>query len=154
MFTGLISFLGGSVFRAIWGEASNWITKYQDNKHELAAMELQSKLDDKSHARELERLKTVSELGIKEIHVKSEAELQSKDADAFIIAQQSIFQKSGSIFVDAWNSSIRPLCATTALILWWLCLYNQNFNLTEWDKELVSVILGFYFAHRVYASRK
>lgn len=154
MFTGLISFLGGSVFRAVWGEASNWITKYQDNKHELSAMELQAKLDDKAHARELARLKTVSELGIKEIHVKSEAELESKDADSFIVAQQSLFQKSGSVFIDAWNSSIRPMCATTALLLWWLCLYTQNFTLTEWDRELVSVILGFYFANRVLQNRK
>ena len=56
-------------------------------------------------------------------------------------------------YIDAWNGAIRPACASTALLVWWFCLYTQGFVLTEWDKELVGVILGFYFAHRVFSSR-
>jgi len=153
MLSGLFSFLGGSIFRAIWGEASSWITKYQDHKHELATMQLQAQLDDKTHKREMDRLKLSSELNIKQIEVKSEAEIEAKDADAFIAAMSTLNQKSGNMFVDAWNSSIRPACATTALLIWWFCLYTQNFVLTEWDRELVGVILGFYFAHRVYSKK-
>ena len=65
----------------------------------------------------------------------------------------NLLQILNQVNIDAWNGAIRPACATTALLVWWFCLYEQGFLLTEWDKELVGVILGFYFAHRVFTSR-
>lgn len=154
MFSALFSFLGGSVFRMIWGEVSEFINKSQDHKHEMEALRLQSELEDKKALQELERMRVASELGIKELEVKTNAEIEGKDADAFIAAMATVNVKTGNWFIDAWNGSIRPAAATTALLLWWFCLYTQGFVLTEWDKELVGVILGFYFAHRVFSSRK
>lgn len=154
MFSALFSFLGGSVFRMIWGEVSEFVNKSQDHKHEMEALRLQAELEDKKALQELERMRVASELGIKELEVKTNAEIESKDADAFIAAMATVNVKTGNWFIDAWNGSIRPAAATTALLLWWFCLYTQGFVLTEWDKELVGVILGFYFAHRVFSSRK
>lgn len=154
MFSALFSFLGGSVFRMIWGEVSEFVNKSQDHKHEMEALRLQSELEDKKALQELERMRVASELGIKELEVKTNAEIEAKDADAFIAAMATVNVKTGNWFIDAWNGSIRPAAATTALLLWWFCLYTQGFVLTEWDKELVGVILGFYFAHRVFSSRK
>lgn len=154
MFSALFSFLGGSVFRMIWGEVSEFINKREDHKNEMEALRLQAELEDRKAAQELERLRVASELGIKELEVKSNAEIEAKDADAFIAAMATVNVKTGNWFIDAWNGSIRPAAATTALLLWWFCLYTQGFVLTEWDKELVGVILGFYFAHRVFTSRK
>jgi hypothetical protein len=149
----LVSFLGGSIFRMIWGEVSSVYTKSQDHKIELEAMKLQDTLDANKSTRDLERLKTLSDLGIKELTIKSDADLQLKDADAFISAMATINVSTGINWVDAWNGIIRPCAATTAIAIWWLCLYTQNFVLTEWDKELVGVILGFYFAHRVFTKK-
>ncbi len=154
MFSALFSFLGGSVFRMIWGEVSEFVNKRQDHKHEMEAMRLQSELETMKAEQELQRLRVASELGIKELEVKTNAEIEAKDADAFIAAMATVNVKTGNWFIDAWNGSIRPAAATTALLLWWFCLYTQGFVLTEWDKELVGVILGFYFAHRVFSSRK
>lgn len=154
MFSALFSFLGGSVFRMIWGEVSEFINKREDHKNEMEALRLQAELEDRKAAQELERLRVASELGIKELEVKTNAEIEAKDADAFIAAMATVNVKTGNWFIDAWNGSIRPAAATTALLLWWFCLYTQGFVLTEWDKELVGVILGFYFAHRVFTSRK
>lgn len=154
MFSALFSFLGGSVFRMIWGEVSEFVNKSQDHKHEMEALRLQSELEDKKALQELERMRVASELGIKELEVKTNAEIEGKDADAFIAAMATVNVKTGNWVIDAWNGSIRPAAATTALLLWWFCLYTQGFVLTEWDKELVGVILGFYFAHRVFSSRK
>lgn len=154
MFSALFSFLGGSVFRAVWGEVANWVSKSQDHKHEIEAMKLQGELDDKTHAREIERLRTASELQVKTIQVQSEADIEKIDAETFGIGVQSLNARTGVVFVDAWNGIIRPLAATTALVIWWFCLYTQGFILSEWDKELVGVILGFYFAHRVFTSKK
>lgn len=149
----LFSFLGGSIFRAIWGEVASAFAKYQDHKNEIESMRMQAELEAGRHSRDLERLKVVSDLGIKEIEVQSDAVIEAKEADAFIEAMKTINVKSGVSWVDGWNSSIRPAAATTALLLWWFCLYGNGFALTEWDKELVGVILGFYFASRVLTSR-
>ncbi|CAB4240782.1 hypothetical protein UFOVP22_4 [uncultured Caudovirales phage] len=150
----LFSFLGGSVFRMVWGEVSNAYTKYQDHKQEIISIELQDKVEGNRADRELLRLKTLSELGIKQIEVQSDADLSLKDADSFVEAMKTINVKTGIQWVDAWNGIIRPSAATTAIAIWWLCLYTQSFVLTEWDKELVGVILGFYFAHRVFINKK
>lgn len=154
MFSALFSFLGGSVFRAVWGEVSNWVSKSQDHKHELAAMTLQADIDDKAHAREMERLRTASELNIKVIEAQNVADTSVIDAETFGTAIQGLNSRTGIMFVDTWNGIIRPASATTALLIWWFCLYTQGFILSEWDKELVGVILGFYFAHRVFTSKK
>lgn len=154
MFSALFSFLGGSVFRMIWGEVSEYINKRQDHKHEVEFMQIQMQMDERRAEIEFQRMKTASDLGIKEIEAKSDAEVEAKDADAFIAAMATVTAKTGNWFIDGWNGCIRPAAATTALLLWWFCLYTQGFILTEWDKELVGVILGFYFAHRVFASRR
>jgi hypothetical protein len=153
MFSALFSFLGGSVFRMIWGEVSAAWTKHQDHKHELEALKLQADLEKAKHDQEMERLKVSSELHIKEVEVIADAEVEKLDAEAFIVAQKTLNQPTGNKIIDAWNGAIRPAAASTALLIWWFCLYTQGFVLTEWDKELVGVILGFYFAHRVFTSR-
>lgn len=149
----LFSFLGGSVFRMVWGEVSAAFTKNQEHKQEIEAMRVQAELEAGRHQRDLERLKVISDLGIKEIEVKSEAEIEAKDADAFIEAMKTINVKTGIEWVDAWNGVIRPSAATVALLLWVSWLWKSGFVPTDWDKELVGVILGFYFAHRVFTSR-
>lgn len=150
----LFSFLGGSIFRMIWGEVSAAYTKAQDHKIEIEAMKLQDTLDANKSTRELDRLKTLSDLGIKELTIKSDADLQLKDAEAFVASMATINVKTGIQWVDAWNGIIRPSAATTAILIWWFCLYTQGFVLTEWDKELLGVILGFYFAHRNFINKK
>lgn len=153
MFSALFSFLGGSVFRMVWGELSAAWTKHQDHKQEMEAMELQAKLDAARHDQEMDRLKVSAQLNIQQVEVQADADLQKLDADAFVAAMKTVNVQTGIGWVDAWNGMIRPACATTALLIWWFCLYTQGFVLTEWDKELVGVILGFYFAHRVFTSR-
>ena len=153
MFSALFSFLGGSAFRASWGEIAQFVQNKQEHAQELEAMKLQAEIADKTHAQEMEKLRTLSELGIKEIEAKSDGELNLKEADAFIEAMKTMNRKSGIRWVDGWNAAIRPLAATTAIAIWWLCLYQQGFNFTEWDRELMGAILGFYFASRVFSKK-
>ena len=150
----LFSFLGGSVFRMVWGELSQAWTKHQDHNNELESIKAQEVVEAARAERELTKLKLLNDLGIKEIEVKTDAELQLKDADSFLEAMRTVNTPTGIAWVDAWNGIIRPACATTAILIWWFCLYTQGFVLSEWDKELVGVILGFYFAHRVFISKK
>ncbi len=96
-------------------------------------------------------MRLVTELGIKEILVKSEASLEEIDAKSFGEAAAVAIKPIGIRLVDAWNGSIRPAAATIALILWTNALYIQDFHLTSWDMELIGAILGFYFAARTFA---
>ena len=153
MFTALFSFLGGSVFRMIWGEASAFLNKKQDHKHEIEMLKLQAELDDKAHQRTLEAQRVQSELGIKTIEAQSVAAVDKAEADAFGVAVANAFKPTGYSVVDIWNGIIRPCAATIALLLWVLKLMANNFVMDDWDRELGGAVLGFFFADRSLGKR-
>lgn len=153
MFAALFSFLGGSVFRMIWGEISTFLNKRQDHAHEVELMKIQAELDKQAHDRTLETLRLQSELGVKQVQVQAEAAIEKADADAFSIAMANAFKPTGIKFVDAWNGIIRPSYATVGLILWAIKLYAQGFKMDEFDITLFGTIAGFFFADRSLGKR-
>lgn len=153
MFSALFSFLGGSVFRMIWGEVSSFINKKQDHQHELEMLRLQKELDWAAHARQLEILKTQSELGVKTIEVQSAADIAKTDADTFQVAMSNAWKATGVWWVDAWNGAIRPAAATVVLLLWTAKLVAQGFKMDSYDLEISGVVLGFFFADRGLSKR-
>ena len=153
MFSALFSFLGGSVFRMIWGEVSSFIEKRQEHAQEIERMRLQGDIDDREHARNMEALRVQSELGIKEVTVRSAAELNNLDAQGFYDAFKAAEAPSGISWVDGWNKSIRPFCATVCISLWIAALYHQGFTVSAFDMELICTVLGFYFADRTLGKR-
>lgn len=148
MFTALLSFLGGGVFRMLLGEVSAWLTKRQDHRYEIERMKVQGELDASQHSRNLEAIRVQAELGVQTIRVQGEADLARLDAAGFYGAVAEAQKPTGIWLVDLWNGIIRPLCATIAVYLWVLALNAQSWKMGEWDKELVGVILGFYFVSR------
>lgn len=153
MFGALFSFLGGSVFRMIWGEVSNFVTKRQDQAHEVEMLRLQVEMDDRAHAREMENLRLSNELGIKTIEVQKDAAVATAEADAFTEAMKNAWKATGIWWVDAWNGVIRPLAATIVLLLWAAKLTGQGFSMDEWDMDISGVVLGFFFADRSLGKR-
>lgn len=153
MLEALLSFLGGSVFRMIWGEVSAWYNKRQDHAFELERLRLQTEIDDRAHQRNQEALRLQSELGLQMVAAKAEADVATEEAEAFRVAMQNAFKPTGYAFVDIWNGIIRPSAATIALMLWWLKLYGQNWKMDEWDVALVGMVLGFFFADRSLSKR-
>ena len=149
MISALFSFLGGSAFRMIWGQVADYVEKRQNHQHEIEMLELQADMDKVRHSMDIDRLKVSSELGIKEVVIKADAEVDKLDAEAFMQAMKAANQKTGIIFVDAWNGIIRPMAASIAIILWVAALHRVGYVMSEWDKELVAVVLGFFFASRV-----
>ena len=153
MFSALFSFLGGSVFRMVWGEVSTWVTAKQDHAHEIEKMKLQGDIDAKIHEQNMESLRVQSELGIKEVQVRSVADLANMDADGFYSAIKAAEAPSGIQWVDGWNKSIRPLCATICIGLWVLGVWHNNLLIAAFDMELICTVLGFYFADRTLGKR-
>ena len=148
MLSAIISFLGGSAFRMVFGEVSHWITAARDHKREVEMMRVQGELDAAQHQRNMESIKLQAELGVKTIAVQAQADLSKLDADGFYSAVSQAMKPSGIFLVDLWNGIIRPLCATIAIMQWVKALGNQGWIMAAWDMEMVAAILGFFFADR------
>lgn len=153
MLSALLSFLGGSVFRMIWGEVANFINRKQDHQFELERLKLQSELEDRAHQRTQEALKLQAELGIRTIEAQAESNVLTAEAEAFTEAIKNAMKPTGIYWVDAWNGIIRPAAATLALTLWALKLYSQGFVMQPYDTEITGVVLGFFFADRSLGKR-
>jgi hypothetical protein len=146
----ILSFLGGSAFRAIWGEVSAWFTKRQDAKLELARMKVQSEVDAANHARQMESIKLQHTMGVEVIRVKADATLDEIDAQTFREASARAMEPSGIRWVDAWNGCIRPAFGTLALFLVLRLCHHYGWDMTAAAgvAEVVYSIIGFYFADR------
>jgi hypothetical protein len=144
----ILTFLGGSAFRAIFGEISSWLTKKQDAKIELEHMKLQGDLDAAKSVRDLEAIRVQAALGVQTIKVQGETAVSTAEAEAFRAAMAVANTPTGIKWVDAWNATVRPAFATVALALWFLALHRQSWQLTEWDYSLVGAIAGYFFADR------
>lgn len=153
MFGALFSFLGGSVFRMIWGEVAGFVQKRQDHAHELEMMKVQAQLEDARADRQMQQVKLQSELGVKEVQIAGDLAIEKSEADAFLTAMQNAVKPIGIVWVDAWNGCIRPAAATIALGIWLFVLVQAGFIPTDYDKELIGVVLGFYFADRSLSKR-
>lgn len=149
----LFSFLGGSAFRMIWGEASSWLNKRQDHRMEIERIKMQGELDAAQHARNIEVIRVQAELGVKTIQVQAEADAARADMSAWAQAVADVGRQTGIKFIDVWNGSIRPLLATIAIAVVLLEIVRNDFMLSDWDRELVGAILGIYVADRQLSKR-
>ena len=144
----VLTFFGGTAFRMIWGEVSAWLTAKQNHTQEIERMKLDGELSTAEHARNMEAAKLHAELGAKEIVLKSTADLDSKEMDAWSQAVSTAVDSKDSSIVGEWVKSIRPAAATVSLALWIGMLWRQGFVPSDWDRELIGAVLGFYFADR------
>jgi hypothetical protein len=144
----LLSFLGGSAFRAIWGEVASWVNKRQDHKFEQQRMLLQGKLDAEQHARNLAGIRVQAELGIKTIQVQADADAERAAGEAFREAMARAATPTGIRWVDAWNGCIRPAFGTLALVLILRHVHTAGWVMVGPIMEVVFAIVGFYFADR------
>lgn len=147
MFSALISFLGGSVFRMIWGELSHWLTAKQDHTFEVERMRLQGELDAAQHARNLEAITVQANLGIKTIQVQAEAAVSELEAQGWLEAVKATAIKTGIAWVDAWNATIRPGVATWAIAMMTMSEFKL-IVLSEFAASVASAALGIYLADR------
>lgn len=153
----IFSFLGGSAFRAIWGEFSGWLNARQEHKHEVDRMKLQGQLDAEQHARNLAAQKQQAELGYKTINVQADADISRIETEAWRSAVERMQQPTGIRWVDGWNGIIRPSFATGALALWlWYEFSHMAANawvISAFSLDLIGIVLGFYYADRSLRKR-
>ena len=153
MLSALLSFLGGSAFRMIWGEVSAFLSRRQEHAQEIERMRLQEEMAAAQHARNLDAIRLQADLGVKVIEVARDAELAMVEASAWERAVDQVGRLTGIKVIDLWNQSIRPLLATLAILVVVGEVIAAGFVLTDWTRDLVAAILGLYVADRSLSKR-
>lgn len=152
MIASLIAFLGGSVFRMMWGEFSAYFSKRQDHAMEIERLKLQGELDAAQHDRNMTAIKVQAELGIKTIQVQAEAAVSQIESEGWLAAVQSTGKAIGIAWVDAWNAVIRPGVATWAVIMMTLGEFGV-IMLSDNTLAISGAALGIYLADRALFKR-
>lgn len=147
MITALLSFLGGNVFRMIFGEVISWLNKKQDHAQELERIKLQAELDAAQHGRNLEAIRVQADLGVKTIQVQAESTIGELEAQGWLEAVKGTALKTGLMWVDAWNAVIRPAVATWAILMMTLHEFGA-ITMSENTIALSGAALGIYLADR------
>lgn len=148
MITALLSFLGGNVFRMIFGEVISFLNKKQDHAQEIERIRLQGELDAAQHARNLEAITTQANLGVKTIQVQAEAAIGEIEAQGWLETVKATTVKTGILWVDGWNAVIRPGVATWSVIMLTLGEIGVITNLSENVVSVAGCALGIYLADR------
>lgn len=148
----LISFLGGSAFRMIWGELASWFNKKQDHAHEIERLKLQADVDAAQHARNIEAIRVQAELGVKTIQVQAEAAVGQLEAEGWVEAVKATGRQVGVAWVDVWNAAIRPGVATWSVIMLTLNEFGL-FVISESTASVCFAALGIYLADRALGKR-
>lgn len=152
MLAAVFSFLGGSVFRMLWGEIASWIDKKLEHRQEMERLAQQEGFAAAQHARNLEAIRVQADLQVKVISVQAQSALDQIDAQTFLEGVKATTVRTGVKWVDAWNAAIRPGVATWALVvltaeaLAWLAV-------NEGTAAVCYAALGLYLADRTLAKR-
>jgi hypothetical protein len=117
MISALLSFLGGSAFRMLWGEISAFVNKRQDHAFEIERMKLQADLDAAQHERNLKAITVQAELGVKTIEVQAAGDVARLEAEGWLTAVKGTTTVTGIWVIDLWNAAIRPLGASWAIAM-------------------------------------
>lgn len=152
MFSALFSFLGGSVFRMLWGEVSAFFNKQQDHAFELERLRFQESVDSAQHARNLEAIRVQADLGVKTIQVQGESVIGEIEAQGWLEAVMGTTRQSGITWVDAWNACIRPAVATWAVLMLSMNEFGL-FVISGFASEVCGAALGIYLADRALSKR-
>lgn len=155
----ILSFLGGTAFRMIWGEFSSWLNKKQDHQHEMDRLDRQELFAANQHARNQEAIKLQADLGVQTIRVQAEAALDQVDAQTFLEGVKATVVQTGVKWVDAWNQTIRPGVATWGVAMLtleafgWLAALGGARELSDGTRNVIYAALGLFLADRTLAKR-
>lgn len=152
MISAVLSFLGGSVFRMIWGEVSSWVNKKLEHAQEMDRMRLQADLDERAHQRRMESVRFEAEQQIKIIHVQAEAAVGQLEAEGWLEAVKATGRKIGVAWVDAWNAGIRPGLATWGIVMLTLEAFALA-QITEGTASVIFAALGIFVADRTLGKK-
>lgn len=161
----LLELLGGAGFRLLAGRILDAWEEHSKHKQEMEFLTLQGELADKASARKMLEFQKQKELGITEIRVQGDVKMDEIEAQGWLKTISSISETInktldappvGKWWIDmwpklvgVWNAAIRPALASISIWCWMQSMWVVNFNLTEFDKSLISGVLGVFIGERI-----
>lgn len=149
----VLSFLGGTAFRMIWGEVSAYFTRKQEHGQELERMEAQERYAAGQHDRQQAAIRLQAELQVQVIRVQGEQALEQLDAQTFLEGVKATTVRTGVRWVDAWNAAIRPAVATWAVGMLTIESFAWISRMDDGTKGVCYAALGLFLADRTLAKR-
>lgn len=151
--SGIISFIGGTAFRWLFGEVMGFFKARQEHKQELEMLRLNHELAAQQAQWRRDEIAAQAAAGVQVIEAKAEADDRGFANAMTLEALRQIGQQSGIAWVDAWNQSIRPLLATVAIVLIvGNAIAPAHVALTGVVLEVVCGILGLFVGGRIHAT--
>lgn len=152
---GVLSFLGGTAFRWVFGSLIDQWNKYQDHKHEVSLLELQHRIDADKHQWQQDAIKAQAEAGVRVIEAQSAAASTAAVEAVFSLAVQGVNEaQRRDDWIGGWNAMIRPLLATVAiLMLAGESLMPGAITLTPLFAEVACAALGVFVGDRITRKR-
>lgn len=148
MIAALLSFLGGNIFRMMFGEVVAFLNKRQEHTQEIDRMRLQAEIDAAQHGRNMESIRVQAELQVKTIQVQAEGAISQIEAEGWLEAVKGTTKTVGIWFIDAWNGVIRPFVATWAVVMISLHFAQNGWVLDDNGWSICGAALGIYLADR------
>lgn len=153
MFTAIFTFLASVGGRLLLGKIFDFVDKWQDSKNQLALLKLQGDLDAAKAVQNSQLLELQAKLGIQNLQAQAEVHVAAADDDAFVAAVRGVSEShTGIAWVDAWNGVIRPFLATVAIAMWLYAILQSHGVLNDWDRQLMSMVLGIFIGGRIHAT--
>ena len=148
---GLLSFLGGTAFRWLFGEALDYLKRRQELANELELMRLSHEQDRDKHQWQQEAIAAHAAAGVKVIEAQAQASREQIADQAFLAAVQGVNTASQrKDWIGAWNAAIRPFLATVAII----SLFGESMGwmvLSALFAEVCCAVLGVFVGERIRA---
>jgi hypothetical protein len=151
--SGAISFLGGTAFRWLAGEALAFFKAKQEHAYEIAMRELDHKQDGQRAQWRREEIKSAADAGVQMISAKSESDARGMADSMLLETITQIGKQTGIGWVDAWNQSIRPALATASIVLLiGNAIWPGQIVLNALTMEVVCAVLGVFVGGRINAT--
>lgn len=151
MFSGLLSFLGGTAFRWILGEFFGFLKARDEHKAELERTRLQIELERERASLQRAAAQQAADLGVKVIEAQSEAAAEAAAALAHLRAIEGVNEASKRPdWIGAFNAFIRPELAQVAILLLVAdAIWPDAVTLTPLMLELFCAVLGVFVGERI-----
>lgn len=151
--TGLISFLGSAAFRWLVGEMLGIWRARDDRKAEIEMLRLQADIDREKSERQRVAVQDAAAAGVKLVEAQRVASAGDA-ADRMMLATiEGMGKPSGVAWVDALNSSVRPVMAYVSLLLLaGHALAPEHVAIAGMVGEVVSGVLGLFLGGRIHAT--
>jgi hypothetical protein len=148
---GILSFLGGTAFRWLFGEIIGFVKEREERKRELEMMRLSHEQDKDKHQWQQEAIAAQAAAGVRVIEARRQADESAASDATFFKASEGVNKASErGDWIGAWNASIRPFLATVGiLLLVGNTVAPSVFVLSALVMELICAALGVFVGERI-----